>query len=287
MGHPVSRTADLHTCPAATGPIPHVGGPLLPMPPTRVLVVGMPCARLADYAVCVGPIDVVSQGASTVLAVGLPITFQTAQCVHGGLVVVGAPTVLVGGPSFSLPANFTLDGSAAFTNQTIRDLYFLSTTPTGRALIDRLERAGQPITFREHTGTNGFCTPNSNADAVAGTPTGSVIQYNPNYRSNAYDASGNLLAQPPQVILAHEMTHALANSEGHQAQGTDTAPPASEPGIDAEEAQAIGTGSFNGTTPTENSLRSDLGLGRRDNHFGTGGPTAGEPPPLNYRPGGY
>lgn len=287
MGNPVSRTTDLHTCPAFTGPVPHVGGPIMPMPPPRVLVVGPPCARLADYAMCVGPLDVVSQGASTVLALGLPITHLTAQTVHGGLVAMGAPTVLVGGPSFSLPANFSLDGSPSFQNATIRDLYFLSTTPTGRELIDRLEAAGQPIVFREHNGTNGFCTPDSGSDAAGGTPTGSVIQYNPNYRSNAYDVNGNLLAQPPQVILAHEMGHALANSEGHQAQGVDSSPPLSEPNIDGEEAQAIGTGSYNGTHPSENSLRSDLGLGRRDNHFGTGGPTAGEPPPINYRPGGY
>ncbi len=287
MPFPASRTTDIHMCPAFTGPVPHVGGPLLPMPPTRVLVVGPPSARLADFAVCVGPPDVVSQGASTVLVVGLPMTHMTAQSVHGGLIAVGAPTVLVGGPTFSIPANITLDGSASFKNKTVRDLYLLSTTPTGRELLSRLENAGQPMTIREHSGTNGFCTPNSGSDATAGTPTGSVIQYNPDYRSNAYDVNGNLLAQPPQVILAHEMAHGLANAEGHQGQGTDTAPPLSEPGIDAEEAQAIGTGSYNGTHPTENSLRSDLGLGRRDNHFGTGGPTAGEPPPLNLRPGGY
>jgi hypothetical protein len=94
-----------------------------------------------------------------------------------------------------------------------------------------------------------------------------------------------LLPQPPQVILGHEMCHALANSSGTQAQGTDPSPPASEPNIDQEEAQAIGTGSHNGQSPSENAIRNDLGLPRRDNHFGTGGPTAGEPAPLNLRPG--
>lgn len=51
-----------------------------------------------------------------------------------------------------------------------------------------------------------------------------------------------MIAQPPQVILGHEMTHALANSEGTHRYGTDPSPPASEPGIEQEEAQAIGTG---------------------------------------------
>ncbi|WP_437898092.1 M91 family zinc metallopeptidase [Sorangium sp. So ce124] len=51
------------------------------------------------------------------------------------------------------------------------------------------------------------------AIAAPGEPpssTGSVIQYNPDDRSNAFDASGAMIAQPPQVILGHEMTHALA-----------------------------------------------------------------------------
>jgi hypothetical protein len=113
-----------------------------------------------------------------------------------------------------------------------------------------------------------------------------VIQYNPDYRSNAYDSSGNLIAQPPQLILAHEMAHALANSEGDHQYGTDPSPPASEPNIEEEEAQAIGTGSHTGRSPSENSVRSDLGLPARDNHFGTGGPAPGEPAPLNLRPGG-
>ncbi|MBR0652162.1 hypothetical protein GXW78_21080 [Roseomonas terrae] len=285
VGFPASRLLDLHVCPMFTGPVPHVGGPVLPPCMVTVLTGKRPQARISDMAVCVGPPDVIVAGAATVLVGGLPAARILDSTAHGGILVLGEFTVLIGGPAFKLPPNIKLEGSPSFQQKTIRDLYMLSTTPTGKQLIDDLGASGQPVTIVEHSGTNGFCTPNDGTKAANGTGTGSVIQYNPDYRSNAYDSSGNLIAQPSQVILAHEMAHARANANGNQAQGTDTAPPTSEPNIDAEEAQAIGTGSYNGTSPSENSLRQDLGLPRRDNHFGTGGPTAGEPPPVNLRPG--
>jgi hypothetical protein len=172
-----------------------------------------------------------------------------------------------------------------FQQKTYRDLFLISTTPSGKALLDQIGATGKPVTIVQHTGTNNFCTPLNGTNATNGTGTGSTIQYNPDYRSNAYDSSGNMIANPPQTFLAHEMCHALANGNGTQATGTDPSPPASQPNIDQEEAQAIGTGSHNGRNPSENAFRNDMGLPRRDNHIGTGGPATGEPPPLNLRPG--
>jgi hypothetical protein len=71
------------------------------------------------------------------------------------------PTVLIGEPTFALPSNITLQGSPDFQSKTIRDLYLLSTTPSGKALIDRLGAAGKPVTIKQHTGTNGYCSPAS------------------------------------------------------------------------------------------------------------------------------
>ncbi len=280
-----AHMVDAHTCPA------HGGGPLVPAAPLPILVTSLTAARLADFATCLGPTDVLFEGKSMVLAGGLPMSGVGHKTAHSGVIVSGAPSVQIGGPTFALPPNVNVEGNAAYQNKVIRDLYLLSTTPTGRELLAKLGASGQPVTIKEYHGTNGYCTPNSGSDATNGKPTGSIIQYNPDYRSNAYDSSGNLLAQPGQVILGHEMTHALANAEGRQAQGVDSNPPASEPRIEGEEAQAIGTGSHSGDVPpprpNENSLRKDLGLPRRDNHFGTGGPAAGEPAPINLRPGGY
>jgi len=279
-----ARITDDHTCPMVTGAT-HVGGAIT-SGAKNVEIGGFKAARLADQATCKGTQDVISQGASSVLINGLPAARVTDLTVHGGVIIgPGALSVLIGDPVFSIPSNFNITGLADFQNKVIRDLYFISTLPSGKVLIERLESAGKTITFVELTGNNGYCSSNDDNAAQNGNGTGSTIQYNPSYRSNAYDRLGNLLAQPSQVILAHEMCHALANSEGYKKSGKDISPPTSEPSMDEEEAQAIGTGSHTGQTPSENSIRSDLDLSARDNHYGTGGPTTREPTPLNLRPG--
>lgn len=282
---PAARVGDPHLCPMVTGVVPHVGGPILPPGAPLTMVGGPFAARVSDMATCVGPPDVIAMGAATVLIQGLPAARATDMTVHGGVLLPGLPTVLIGGPAFVIPPVITIKGPPLFQQQVVRDLYFLSTTPSGQELFRRLQAAGQPVTIIPNPGTNGFCSPVSPADARAGAPTGSVVQYNPNYRSNAFDSAGNMIAQPPQVILGHELMHGLANSEGTHQYGTDPAGPASQPNIDREESHAIGTGSHNGDPLNENSLRNDLGLPRRDNHRGTLGPRAGEPTPLNLRPG--
>lgn len=263
--------------------LPHVGGPIIPAAPIAVLAEAKPAARLADYAFCMGPQDVLFEGAATVLVGGLPFCRVLDKSAHGGPVVQGAAMVLVGGPAFSLPSNIQVKGPPTYQNQVIRDLYFLSTTRTGREILNRLGSSGQPIEIvPESDPHNSFCSPANPSDAAAGTPTGSTISYNPAVGLQAYDSSNNTIDFPPQVVLAHEMVHALNNAEGNHSYGTDPSPPASEPGIAEEEARAIGTGSHSSDFPTENSLRQDLGMPRRDNHFGQNSSPTGD-----RRPGGY
>jgi uncharacterized Zn-binding protein involved in type VI secretion len=64
---PAARISDMHTCPMFDGPKPHVGGPILPPGAPTVLIGGLPAARMGDMAGCGAPI------------------------------VVGCPTVLIGG----------------------------------------------------------------------------------------------------------------------------------------------------------------------------------------------
>ncbi len=78
-------------------PIPHVGGPILPPCAVTVLVGGLPAARVTDMAVCVGPPDVIVKGSTTVLINGLPAARIMDIFAHGGMIVMGEPTVLVGG----------------------------------------------------------------------------------------------------------------------------------------------------------------------------------------------
>jgi uncharacterized Zn-binding protein involved in type VI secretion len=88
----------MHTCPMVNpGPVPHVGGPILPPCAPTVLVGYMPQARVSDMATCVGPPDVIIKGSSTVLVCGMPAARIGDTTAHGGVIVTGFPTVMIGG----------------------------------------------------------------------------------------------------------------------------------------------------------------------------------------------
>jgi uncharacterized Zn-binding protein involved in type VI secretion len=95
MGQPAARVGDMHVCPMLTVLVPHVGGPIA-LGCFTVLVGGMPQARVSDMAVCVGPPDLIALGSFTVLVGGLPAARMGDLCGHGGAIVIGAPTVLIG-----------------------------------------------------------------------------------------------------------------------------------------------------------------------------------------------
>jgi uncharacterized Zn-binding protein involved in type VI secretion len=100
MGTPAARVGDMHTCPMQTPgvpPIPHVGGPVLPPGGPTVLIGNMPAARVGDMCTCVGPPDAIVMGASTVLIGNMPAARLGSTTSHGGAIVVGFPTVLIGG----------------------------------------------------------------------------------------------------------------------------------------------------------------------------------------------
>jgi uncharacterized Zn-binding protein involved in type VI secretion len=80
-----------------TGPVPHVGGPILPPGAVTVLIGSLPAARVGDMAVCVGPPDVIAKGSMTVMISGLPAARMGDLTAHGGTIVLGLPTVLIGG----------------------------------------------------------------------------------------------------------------------------------------------------------------------------------------------
>jgi len=99
MPQPAARITDMHTCPMQTPaipPVPHVGGPILPPGCPTVLIGGLPAACVGDMAVCVGPPDVIVSGAFNVLIGGRPAARLGDSTVHGGVIIVGYPPVLVG-----------------------------------------------------------------------------------------------------------------------------------------------------------------------------------------------
>jgi uncharacterized Zn-binding protein involved in type VI secretion len=80
------------------GPKPHVGGPILPPCEPTVIVGGMPQARVGDLAQCMGPPDTIAVGSPTVL-IGNKMAARLGDCTaHGGVIVQGCPTVLIGIP---------------------------------------------------------------------------------------------------------------------------------------------------------------------------------------------
>lgn len=99
MGKPAARISDMHTCPMVTPglpPIPHVGGPITGPGCPTVLIGGMPAAVMGDMCVCVGPPDTIILGSTGVMIGGKPAARMGDQCAHGGAIVVGCPTVLIG-----------------------------------------------------------------------------------------------------------------------------------------------------------------------------------------------
>lgn len=97
MGQPAARLTDMHTCPMTTGPVPHVGGPIVGPGAPTVLIASMPAAVVGDMVTCVGPPDTITKGSATVLIGGKPAARMGDQTAHGGVIVGGMPTVLIGG----------------------------------------------------------------------------------------------------------------------------------------------------------------------------------------------
>ncbi len=92
---PAARLGDMHTCPLSDGPKPHVGGPITGPGAPTVLIGGMPAARVGDMCTCVGPPDTIAMGSSKVMIGGMPAARMGDQTAHGGIITLGAPTVMI------------------------------------------------------------------------------------------------------------------------------------------------------------------------------------------------
>jgi len=82
---PAARVGDPTGHPGVIGP---------PGVPT-VLIAGMPAARVGDMATCVGPPDAIAQGSAKVMIGGMPAARMGDMTAHGGVITLGAPTVII------------------------------------------------------------------------------------------------------------------------------------------------------------------------------------------------
>ncbi|MTI27696.1 PAAR domain-containing protein [Fulvivirga kasyanovii] len=94
---PAARLTDMHTCPMVTGTVPHVGGPISGPGAPTVLIGGMPAAVVGDMATCSGPPDTIAKGSGTVMIGGKPAARMGDTTAHGGSIVLGCMTVIIGG----------------------------------------------------------------------------------------------------------------------------------------------------------------------------------------------
>lgn len=93
---PAARLTDFHTCPMVTGQVPHVGGPVIGPGAATVLIGGMPAAVVGDSCTCTGPPDTIAAGSATVMIGGKPAARMGDSTAHGGSIVAGCATVIIG-----------------------------------------------------------------------------------------------------------------------------------------------------------------------------------------------
>jgi uncharacterized Zn-binding protein involved in type VI secretion len=110
---PAARVSDMHVCPMVTGIVPHVGGPILPPGCPTVLIGMLPAARITDMATCVGPPDIIAKGSPTVLIGGLMAARIGDITAHGGNIILGCFTVLIGEVGAGVPVHSSCSKAAA------------------------------------------------------------------------------------------------------------------------------------------------------------------------------
>ncbi|HMX39863.1 MAG TPA: PAAR domain-containing protein [Saprospiraceae bacterium] len=86
----------MHTCPIVVPAGAHVGGPVLPPGAVTVTIEGKPAAVVGNMCTCTGPPDTIQLGSQTVLIGGKPAARVGDLTAHGGQIMMGAATVLIG-----------------------------------------------------------------------------------------------------------------------------------------------------------------------------------------------
>ena len=301
---PAARITDMHVCAMVTGVVPHVGGPIVPPCCTIVLIGGLPAARVTDPAVCVGPPDTISSGAQNVVIGGLPAARIADLTIHGGSIVIGCPTVIIGDAPVTF--SFSVIGSTTQISQIQQALAHLYSIPSGKALIASIAASGHTVTIQTTTGGS-QCAPGGKP----GVKNDSTVSWNPSQGLPGL-LSGD--SRSGAVVLGHELCHANHGANGTNANGPyDQYPPQSGSSARGEERQTVGSrppydsngnpltdaaGNPTGThvrlpdgtyapspdyssrpptgQPTENSIRNDFGFPLRGTYYPPTWP--GQPP---------
>ena len=94
--NPAARLGDNHACPMLNpDESPHTGGPISEGEDS-VLIGGEAAARCGDQAICLGPSDVIATGSCSVFIGNRYAAAIEDETLHGGVLIEGEPTVLIG-----------------------------------------------------------------------------------------------------------------------------------------------------------------------------------------------
>ncbi len=91
-----ARKGDMHLCPMVTGSVNQNGGAILTEGTSQVFIGGQPAATLGMNLKCDAATDVIVSGSATVLIGGMPAARVGDRTAHGGTIIQGDPTVLIG-----------------------------------------------------------------------------------------------------------------------------------------------------------------------------------------------
>lgn len=121
MSKPAARIGDMHICPKTTGNVPHVGGPII-QGSANVFIGGMPAAKVGDKLVCIGPPDSVKKGSGSVFINKKAAARLGDDTAHGGKIIIGFPTVLIGDKPWRGPNEATLPKAPQSTEEAMKRL---------------------------------------------------------------------------------------------------------------------------------------------------------------------
>jgi uncharacterized Zn-binding protein involved in type VI secretion len=94
-----ARIGDIHQCfKSEPGPVPHVGGPILPKPgKPNVFIGGLPAAVEGTKCFCAGvPPSSISTSSKSVFINGKGAARKDDLTAHGGKILNGCLTVIIG-----------------------------------------------------------------------------------------------------------------------------------------------------------------------------------------------
>lgn len=105
---------------SAPGPVPHVGGAILPTGCATVLIHGQPAARVGDRSMCNGPPDSIVMGEPTVVIGNQPAARVGDPTAHGGVIVAGCGCVQIGQVAQAVVMQAAARSGAAFCEECAR-----------------------------------------------------------------------------------------------------------------------------------------------------------------------